>query len=55
MELHGHFNYLVELDLFIRWRQTWVMLLDSATRFKVVSHLNDMTATSMFKALLRET
>ena len=53
IELSGHFNFLVEIDLFYLWNLIWLIILDSATRYKVICLVKDKSGKEIMKALIR--
>ena len=52
-ELAGWFNDNVLIDLFFLWDLIRLMIVDEATRYKVIEKLPNRTAYAIFAALLR--
>ena len=52
-ELAGWFNENVFIDLFFLWQQNWLILVDEATRYKIVCRLPDKRGPTILTAILK--
>ena len=53
IELTGHFNFQLEIEIFFLWDQTWLLIMDCATRFKMCALIKDRSAEAIMKGLHR--
>ena len=53
IELVGHFNFQVEIDLFFLFDSVWLLIMDSATRYKACALIPDKTASAILRGLFR--
>ena len=53
IELVGHFNFQIEIDLFYLWDLVFLLMMDSPTRYKACALLPDRTAEAIMKGMHR--
>ena len=52
-ELAGWFNENVYIDLFFLWQKNWLIIIDEATRYKIVGQLESKRGNTTLTAILK--